>query len=319
MDEQRIVIPEYITKVKVSDKRRATYYLKDGPIPVKYKKNIDKYIFKTKRFTNYSKSLLFDTETKKFVVKNKTFVGKPRHISIRGNMLYAGMHESVRMLVMSGIKDNFRQYVATLLKPIHEFPIHINAEVHTTPGLRNWDVDNLWIYIKAFQDLLIEYRIIPDDSVRYITKAPGFEFFPVPVTEDRKMVFVLSPDKRDVIHHTMFAYKHIPMLKVKGQFKALDTVIYISVEDRDSGDTDLQPVGIHFKACIGIGKKKLIYDEFVKALISVRYWAIQHDALVVIDHNIATEYPNYDRDKVEMLIDKYLCREGIKVVIHNLN
>ena len=316
MEEQKVVIPEYITKVKVSDKRRPTYYLKEGRTPKKYKN--DRYIFKEKRFAHYTKSLLFDTVEKCFVVKNIPYAGTPRYVAIRGNMLYAGLHEHVRMLIINGIKDNFRPCVDKL-EPIDIFPIHINAELHTVPGLRNWDVDNLWIYIKAFQDLLIENRIIPDDSVRYITKAPGFEFFPVSNAVDRKMIFILSPDRRDVTHHVMFAHKPTPLLKLKGQFKSSEAAIYISVEDMKSGDVDMRLTGIHFKASIGIGKKELLYPKFLSALVSIRYWAIQHNATVIIDHNMAMEYPNYDRDKIETLIENTLCKEGIKVIIHNLN
>jgi len=316
MKEQTVVIDEYITKVKISDSRRPTYYVKGGSIPVKYKKDTKRYVFREKKFTNHTQLLLFDEQEKKFVIKNDSVLDKPRLITIGGNLFYAGMHERIRMKIMAAIKDDFRRYIQRL-EPINEFPVHIDAKIYTIPGMRNWDVDNLWVYIKAFQDLLIEYNILPDDSVRYITKAPSFEFIPVAELKDRKLEFTIKKDQRNVTNHVMFAHKPTPLLHTKGAFKSLDTVIYLSVEDKKSGDVDLYRDGIHFRATIGIGKKELLYDKLTATLKSVRYWAIQYNAIVVIDYNMATEYPNYNRDKVESIVTSVLCQEGINVIIHN--
>ena len=115
----------------------------------------------------------------------------------------------------------------------------------------------------------------------------------------------------------MFAYKPKPLLHMKYQYKSLDPVIYLSVEDKKSGEVDMYRDGIHFKATIGIGKTNILYDKFIDTLKSVRYWAIQYNSVIVIDYDMATEYPNYDRDKIESIIDSILCKEGIEVIIHN--
>jgi hypothetical protein len=52
MKEQTVVIKEYITKVKVSNSRRPIYYPKFGKIPIIYKKNPDRYIYKEKNILN---------------------------------------------------------------------------------------------------------------------------------------------------------------------------------------------------------------------------------------------------------------------------
>jgi len=315
--KQTVVIEKYVTKVKISEKRRPVYYVKGGKIPIIYKRNPNRFIFKEKKFSKHTQLLLYDNKEKKFVVKNERVLDKPRTITIGGNLLYAGMHERVRMKIMSAIKDDFRRYIQ-YLKPIEKFPVQINAKIYAIPGLRNWDLDNLWIYIKAFQDLLIEYNIVPDDSVRFITKPAGFEFTPVSQLKDRKMIFTIKKDERNITNHVMFESKPKPLFHIKYQYKSIDPVIYLSIEDMPSGEVELQQTGIHYRAIIGIGKKDLLYNQFEKILKSVRYWAIQYNAVIVIDHNMATEYPNYNRDRVESLIEKVLCNEGISVIIHNV-
>jgi hypothetical protein len=316
MKEQTVVIKEYITKVKVSNSRRPIYYPKFGKIPIIYKKNPDRYIYKEKKYSKHAQLLLYDNKKKEFVIKNERFLNKPRTITIGGNMFYAGMHERVRMIIMNAIKNDLQPHIEKL-NPIKEFPIHINAILFTIPGMRNWDVDNLWVYIKAFQDLLIEYNIIPDDSVRYITKAPSFEFTPVAELKDRKMMFTIKKDERNITNHVMFASKPTPLFHIKNQYKSIEPVIYLSVEDKISGNVDLNKIGIHYRATMGIGKKELLYATFEKTLKSIRYWSIQYNAAIVIDYNMATEYHNYNRDKFETIIKKTLCNEGINVIIHN--
>lgn len=315
MVQQIVTIPEYITRIKLSDHRRPTYYVNGTKIPREY--STSRYEFRDKKFRNYTKSLLYDTVEKIFIVKNKSFVGKPRYTSIGGNMLYAGMNEHVRMLIISGIKEYFRQYIQKLT-PIKDFPIHIDAQLHAIPGLRNWDIDNLWIYIKCFQDLLIESRIIPDDSVKYITKAPSFEYFPVAENKDRKIIFILRPDTRSITHHVMFANEPTALLRLKGQYKSLDSVIYLVITDLKSGEVVIKYDGLHHRVSIGVGKKNLLYSKFFDSLTTIRYWAIQYNAVVIIDNNMATEYPNYDRDKLDAIIMRQLCEQGINVIIHNL-
>ena len=311
---QIVTIPEYIMKVKLSDTRRPTYYEQDSRIPNKYK--TDQYIFKDKKYTHGKKSLLYDLTEKRFVYKNEKVVNKPRFLTIGGNMLYAGLNEHVRMRMFVAIKDDFRRYIQSLER-ITEFPIHITAELHAKPEYCNWDVDNLWIYVKVFQDLLIEYEVIPDDCVRYITKSTSFEYFPVTEYKERKMVFRIEPDTRNVTSHVMFKNSPVPILYVKGQFASPVPAIYITVRDIKSGSSTLVRDGIHFNCQIGIGKRSLLYGDFKTVLHNIRYWAVQYNVSVVIDSELGSEFKNYDGDRVKSSIITYLSNEGINVIIHN--
>jgi len=311
---QTVTIPEYIMKVKLSNTRRPTYYEKSSRIPNKYK--TEQFIFKEKKYTHGKKMLLYNTENKTFVYKNEKIVNKPRFLTIGGNMLYAGMNEHLRMKMVIAIKDDFRRYIQSLER-ITKFPIHITAELHAKPEFCNWDVDNLWIYIKVFQDLLTEYDIIPDDSVRYITKSTSFEFFPVKEYKNRKMVFHINPDTRSVINHVMFKSSPVPILYVKGQYASPTPAIYITVRDMKSGSSSLIRDGIHFNCQIGIGKRALLYGDFKSVLHNIRYWAVQYDVTVVIDHHLGSEFKNYDEDRVKNSIMTHLSNEGITVIIHN--
>jgi hypothetical protein len=69
------------------------------------------------------------------------------------------------------------------------------------PGKADWDLDNKWIYLKVFQDLLVGEGIIPDDNIKYVSKAASMEFFPVQDEGERKLVFTLKSDTRK---HTFF-------------------------------------------------------------------------------------------------------------------
>ena len=314
MITQTITIPEYILRVKLSDKRMPTYFIEGNNIPKKFK--TPQYIFKEKKYRHSTKRLLFDTQSKLFIRKNAALANKPRYITIGGNMLYAGMKEHVRMKMIMAIKDDFRRYIQALDR-IDVFPIHITAELHTKPNECNWDIDNLWIYVKVFQDLLIEYGIIPDDCVKYITKSTSFEFYPIAKYEDRKMIFHIQSDQRSIINHVMFRNSPVPITYVRGQYASLEPAIYIVVRTMKSGSSSLSREGLHFTCSIGIGKKKLLYGELSTVLYQVRYEAVQHNVDVVIDQRLGTEFYNYDSDKVTALIVKYLSNEGIKVIIHN--
>lgn len=316
MNEQIIKIPQYITRIKISDKRRAVYYYRNSRIPAKYQN--DGYIFKPKKYVGGSKDTLYSILDKTFVVKNATSVGTPRYITIGGNIIYAGLNEYVRVRIVTEIKNDFTRFVQQL-EPITTFPIQIDAQIHRPPDTGNWDIDNLWIYIKTFQDLLVDHNIIPNDSVKYITKAPSFEYYPVSEESERMIVFIIRPDIRAITNHILFATKPAPIIEIKGQYKSDIPVIYLSVGEQKAGHLEFVKTLLHYKASIGIGRKKLLYNDFATTLIKVKQRAIQYNATVVINKDMATEYPNYNEDVVRSKIQKYLSNQGIPVIIHNFN
>jgi hypothetical protein len=71
-------------------------------------------------------------------------------------------------------------------------------ELHNITGEGNWDLDNLWIYTKCIQDLLVEEGIMPDDNIQFVSKPAAPEFFPISNEEDRKLVFKIYKDERNI-------------------------------------------------------------------------------------------------------------------------
>jgi len=49
------------------------------------------------------------------------------------------------------------------------------------------------------QDVLVDEGVLAEDNVMYVTAAAAPEFYPVEDEEDRKLVFLIYKDERDVI------------------------------------------------------------------------------------------------------------------------
>jgi len=184
-----IEIPLFIQHIKLSNKRRAKYYLKNSKvkIPKKYAK------FK---FSKATRRLIHPNGEP--VIANSRSVGTPRFKKINGQEIYSGMPHHMRSKLVKQIKSSF-QTVLSKHAPILEFPIQVEMEVHTIIGRGDWDLDNMWIYNKCFQDALSDAGIIPDDNIQYITKPASPELVPVANEEDRKFVFKLYKDDREII------------------------------------------------------------------------------------------------------------------------
>lgn len=180
-----ITIPEFITHVKLSNKRRAKYYTKKSKIPKKYKE------------LKFKNGFLVDVDGKK-VVSNPRSVGTPKLKKINGQEIYSGMPHHMRAKIVKTIKDFYKKHLKNI-DPVDSFPIQIEMELHAPIEVGNWDLDNLWIYNKCFQDALTDLGIIPDDNIQYITKPASPLFFPVENMEDRKLVYRIYSDDREVI------------------------------------------------------------------------------------------------------------------------
>ena len=193
-----IEIPNYLTHVQLTKGRRPKYYTKGTNIPKKYQK-----------YKQYdSKGRLLD-DNKKPLIANPASVNKPRIKKINGQELYSGnMPPHMRSKVVACIKESFEPFLKKV-KPILDFPIRIDAELHTIPGTWGWDLDNQWIYHKCFQDALVAQGIIPDDSIYYITQAPSFSYCPVERLEDRKLVYRITTDDRPLITEHIEYKQHI--------------------------------------------------------------------------------------------------------------
>lgn len=187
---QEIIIPEYITKVAMSKARRPVYY------SIKGKRKPPKSFLKSLLYTLDRQGFLRYRPTGDKVVANKKVVGTPKYQKINGQDFYSGFGSHFeRIAIVAGIKNFCRPFIKNL-PIITEFPVQFEMELHNIIGEGNWDLDNLWIYTKCIQDLLVECGKMPNDNIQYVTKPAAPEFYPIKIEEERKLVFRIYKDER---------------------------------------------------------------------------------------------------------------------------
>lgn len=187
-----IEIPEYITHVKLSSARKTVYYNIYG------KRKPPKSLLKKDKYKITKDGYLIDKDTGLKIVANYRSVGKPKFEKINGQDFYSGFGSPfTRNTMVKEIKAFFSKHVKDL-PPIVQFPIQFECELHTTIDNADWDLDNLWIYTKCFQDVLVEHKIIPDDNIQFVTKPAAPEFFPIKDTKNRKLVYTIYKDPRNI-------------------------------------------------------------------------------------------------------------------------
>jgi hypothetical protein len=199
-----IEIPLFVEDVLMSSQRQTKYYEQSKSnqkkIPQKYLTS--DFGWKPLKTSKTAKLKMVWTHipTTKPVIANPRSAGTAKYKRISGNDFYAGFGSHFdRMKMVNAIQNSLRPHLKKL-KPFDKFPLIIEAEHHNIIGQGNWDSDNkFYAYKKVFQDLLTHLFIIPDDSIRYITKAPEPIFVPVEKSEDRKFVFKFYHDTRDCI------------------------------------------------------------------------------------------------------------------------
>jgi hypothetical protein len=174
-----ITIPDYIEKVKISDKRRAKFFGVNDDLPKKYQ---------TEQYTwDSTGSVLIDKETGKKAIKNSVSAGKERFWKINGQDLWSGMDPHLRSKVAKEMKMYFYEYFRGLT--IDSFPIGVELTFYDKENIL--DIDNLsYIYTKVILDAMCgnvvfrpievdgktqhvpdyqEYpQIIPNDNVQFV-------------------------------------------------------------------------------------------------------------------------------------------------------
>lgn len=184
----KVIIPNYLKKVKTANARRPKYFIFPCKLPLKYEGS--QYIWRNKGKVK----ALYDTKAKAFVIKNSKSVGTASYQAIAGNEIYARMHERKRMMIVNNLKDDFKKHISEQISIIPEsmMPLSITMEVHTSFGYGEWDVDNLWIYHKCFLDSLRDLKLIPDDSILYVRQAGQTTFVPILPDARPTMIFEIS-------------------------------------------------------------------------------------------------------------------------------
>ena len=285
-------IPNYITEVKVSNSRRAKNFKEGNKVPDKYLTS--RYVWKNSR--------LFDTETKLYVVKNPIAVGTPRYQSIAGNEIYARMHERVRMVIVKAIKEDYAPHMPDKLDL--KYPIALSMNIFTHPKYLNWDVDNLWIYIKCFQDLLKDRGLIIDDDIRYIKSSgqinfhpligdaePALEFNLVELNKPSHVMYNLEPKE--------FIFRNILM----------HNSLYNLTRTKDGNLGDVIANIDEKTFYLNVGKLKVSEKAVTKALIKVFHHCIHYN----ID-SVSISEPFYLHFKDHLT--KELLNRGIEVRVY---
>lgn len=221
MQTLRLEYPLFPEEIQIAEKQRVKYFEKGDRLPKKYcspAAPLGRYIYRKDKSGH---KRLFDWETKEFVVANPHVASRPRFAPIAGNKIMR-MHEGVWQKIVNVLIDFFITRLGEYthsemvdgeqmkryrpLVSIRKFPVKISTELHTFPRFGNWDLSNLWIYNKAFEDAMQRAGVIPNDNIGYISAAAAPEFFPVTREQDRKIVFVIVPeDDRGKLNHLFYA------------------------------------------------------------------------------------------------------------------
>jgi len=145
------------------------------------------------------KGYVIDKWGERYII-NRRVAGTPKFETLSGNKFYSGYGNSrVRAMLMDKLKDDFRKkikkYLPIKIRP-EDFPIRIDWDIFSVKGKGDWDLDNLWFYRKAFVDVLKECKVIPDDSIEYVT---GFDtqWYEIPEGETRMLIFTFSRNPLD--------------------------------------------------------------------------------------------------------------------------
>ena len=176
----------------MSNSRRPKYYLSSERIPKKY------------AGYDFDRKGRLITPDGQLILRNARSVNTPRMRKINGQEFYSGVtRPALRVKIVNAIKDSFRPYIQDLPR-FKEFPIQIECCFYDIPGRADWDLDNKWIYCKVFQDLLVQEGKLPDDNIKYVSKAAAMEFYPVESEEERQLVFHIKDDTR--LHRSFYTW-----------------------------------------------------------------------------------------------------------------
>jgi hypothetical protein len=183
---ERVEIPNFIEKIKLSEHRRAKYYKSTDKIPKKYQ---------TEGFGIGKHGYLINIETGEKIIKNTRTVGKPNVKIISGQYYWQGAHPHIRRKMKKEMSESFCPYLSGL--PIvkeEQYPIGVRIDLYDSlDDGTHQDIDNfMFLYRKVIHDVLADVlgnckKVIKDDSKEYIQDIPS-RFYPIDDHEKRKLV-----------------------------------------------------------------------------------------------------------------------------------
>ena len=174
-----IVIPNYPSKIKLSEKQRPKYYIKGKGKDVPKKYQNDRYA--------YQKNILTDIVTGEKVIANPRLAGTPKMWSVNFQAIWnQQIKYQSRAMITNKLKDIFAPFIKDL-NPIKEFPIQFEIfifDIDMVVDISNKGV----IYTKIIEDLLTEYKVIPDDKAEFINDTGRCKWIKVNTEDEIHMV-----------------------------------------------------------------------------------------------------------------------------------
>lgn len=150
------------------------------------------------------------TEFPTHVRKSKSKKDKAKRVKINGQQLYSGnMNPFTRAVVV----DQMHEFISNNIPDLdlsNVVPIEISLEVHSPINMGDvrfyagkgiswkppkkdyepsWDIDNLWIWIKCFTDVLVKKGFIPDDNIKYVRSNGKVSWIECLDLDSRKLVY----------------------------------------------------------------------------------------------------------------------------------
>lgn len=187
---QELIVPNYPAKIKLSNKQRAKYYHKNkGKKPPKKYQN-DRYSF------NEAK-VLIDLVTGEKVIANPRLAGTPKMWNVNFQAIWNQQIKfQQRAVITNKLKDIFTPYIKNL-KPITEFPLKFEifiCDIDMVVDMSNKGV----IYTKIIEDLLVEYKVIPDDKPEFINDTGRCKWVKVSTEEEIRMIIRISKSNNEM-------------------------------------------------------------------------------------------------------------------------
>jgi hypothetical protein len=186
----RIEIPNYPAKIKLSEKQRAKYYVKGKGKKVPKKYQNDKYEF--------NKGILTNIVTGEKVIANPRTAGTPKLWNVNFQAIWnQQIKYQPRAVITQKLKGVFAPFIKPL-KPITEFPIRFELFIFDID--MPVDVSNKGVvYTKIIEDLLTEYKIIPDDKAEFINDTGRCKWVKVSSQEEIRMIIRISKSNNKMI------------------------------------------------------------------------------------------------------------------------
>ena len=184
-----IILDPLPRKVKISDKRRKTYWKKKDKLTKTLEDRLKRKLIYLDS-TGYYRESIGNAR----ILKNTKSHGTEKFISINAQHIYnSNMSHINRWNYIKKIKEAIKPFLVNV-KPIDgsEFPVKLSGRLYCPIGKSDWDLDNLtFIYSKVIQDLLTELKIIPDDSIRYINKSLDLEHYETDTEDNQKLEIII--------------------------------------------------------------------------------------------------------------------------------